>query len=172
MLFASLRRLISVFLLLPSLFLPLPPSPYCSPCIPRGPQIPDGEPPESQVTVPLPPGSGRKQGLQGRRWKGGWESALPWGLPNTPPPTPVACQPGTSPQSPLCHPPPGSEGLSCTLIPLHSDLSFFFLCFLNFNFYFYWSIVALQHCVTFCCTAKRIIHSYTYIPTFLDFLPI
>ena len=33
-----------------------------------------------------------------------------------------------------------------------------------------WTIGALQGCVSFCCTAKWI--SYTYIPAFLDFLPI
>ena len=38
-------------------------------------------------------------------------------------------------------------------------------------FNFSWSIVALQWCVCFCCAAMWISHTYTYIPSSLDFLP-
>ena len=45
-------------------------------------------------------------------------------------------------------------------------LSLFFL--INF----YWSIVDLQCCVSFSCTAKWISYTYTYIHCFLDAFPI
>ena len=35
----------------------------------------------------------------------------------------------------------------------------------------YWCMVALHCCVTFCWTAKWVSYMYTYIPSFLDFLP-
>ena len=40
---------------------------------------------------------------------------------------------------------------------------------LTISNFFYWSVVALQCCVIFCYTAKWICHTYTYIPSVLDF---
>ena len=41
-----------------------------------------------------------------------------------------------------------------------------------FVFGFYWSIVELQHCISFYCIAQWISYMYTYSLSFGDFLPI
>ena len=59
------------------------------------------------------------------------------------------------------------------------DMTFFLLLLVLPNFLFIYFILflllgigALQFCVTFYCTAKWISYTCTYIPSFLDFLPI
>ena len=37
------------------------------------------------------------------------------------------------------------------------------------DFFFYWRIVDLQRCVSFCCTAKWVSYTYKYIHSFLKF---
>ena len=41
----------------------------------------------------------------------------------------------------------------------------------SFSFFFFWSIVDLQYCVSFRCTAKWF-HIYTYICILLDYFPL
>ena len=47
------------------------------------------------------------------------------------------------------------------------NVCFFFLLF----FIFYWSIIALKYCVSFCCTAKWISYMNIYIPSFWIYFP-
>ena len=57
----------------------------------------------------------------------------------------------------------GKSHNSCSRHPfiyLGGGESFLFIFLILINFY--WSIVALQNCVSFCCIAKRISYMYTY----------
>ena len=48
----------------------------------------------------------------------------------------------------------------------------FVFCFVIFLVNSYWSIVALQGCIHFCCTEKWIWYTDTYIFSFLDYFPV
>ena len=53
------------------------------------------------------------------------------------------------------------------LLVINSSRKYYVLIFvLFFNYIFYWSIVDLQCCVSFRCTAKWISYTYTYIHSF------
>ena len=43
---------------------------------------------------------------------------------------------------------------------------------LSLSLFFFWSVIALQWCACFCCTAKWISYMFPFISPFLDFLPI
>ena len=61
-----------------------------------------------------------------------------------------------------------------SILTLNISQFIFFLIFMLFLLCinFYWNTVALQCFVSFFCTAKLITYMFTYIPSFLEWLPI
>ena len=51
---------------------------------------------------------------------------------------------------------------------LASGILFYLFIYLFF-IELYWSIIASQYCVSFCCTPKQISHMHTHVPSLWDF---
>ena len=64
-----------------------------------------------------------------------------------------------------------NDSLSVLFFPSYCPSFYLLILLFIFLTDFYWSIIASQYCVSFCCTTNRISHMHTHVPIPLPLKP-